>query len=297
MMWDVWIVTGVNENLGSGHFQRMAALAWRLRHRYCMRVCMRVMPCVGTIPHEIQEFIQNDVDGAQLILRDMRDSSIEEIAWLKTKGKVCVIDDRGMGRKIADFRIEILPHYVKTDDIIEGNFLYGFNFMRSLELIDAETVEKNIDIAIYGGNKRTKELLISLIPENARYCLVGGEKIFLGEKGIYERAENINYAFSLCASKVALSHFGIFLYEASLTKCHVDSINPTDYHSRLSDCAQNRIRITNFGTWNSLNVNEAQKTIRLQIQRPISCEIFPSQILSTALGSIDAFIEGLFGML
>lgn len=298
MKCDVLIVTGRDGNLGSGHFQRMATLLWRLREKFCVRACMFVQPNEGGCPPELVQWLVGTIEPAGIIVRDMRDSTEDEIRDLQKKGKVCVIDDRGAGRLRADIRVDLLPHFEKAHDAVRGSFVYGYNFIKNLEELADEIVEKSTDVAIYGGfSGEARDFLMTIIPDNCSYYLLGGARPVSGVKGGKERPKEGNYARILCASKVAISHFGIFLYEAHASLCHVVSVNPTEYHSAISDCAKDDLNLINFGIRGAFDTEMAKKELQKRIQNPRCNAVESGKVRDRALESVDRFVEHLLGFL
>lgn len=294
MKCEVLIITGKDAALGGGHFQRMATLLWRLRTQYRVSACMLVSPNEGIIPRELEKWCIETIQPAGLIIRDKRDSAEEEIRELKKMGKVCVIDDRGDGRASADMRVDLLPHYEKTDDAVRAGFLYGYNFIQNLEALSGETIEKEIDVALYGGfSGEARDYLLSLLPDNCSYYLLGGEKLLRGIKGAREKSEDGNYARILCASKAVLSHFGVFLYEANAAKCRIVAVNPTEYHSAISNSARGELDLINFGVRGTFDVTKAKEAVREVLQRPRCSVVESGEVLREVLLSADEFIEWL----
>ncbi len=298
MICDVLIITGKDACLGGGHFQRMAALLWRLRTKYYVHACMFVSQSDGKFPVELEKWRVEKIHPARLIVRDMRDSEKDEIHKLKKMGSVCVIDDRGKGRMIADLRVDLLPHFEKTDDAVKGSFLYGYNFIQNLEALSGESIEKKIDVAIYEGfSGDARDYLLSLIPEKLSFCLLGGVKPLCGIKGGNHKCEDDNYARLLCASKVALSHFGIFLYEAHAAHCRPIAVNPTEYHSAISDCAMDDLDLINIGVRETFDSTKAKEAILASAQNPWCTAVESEEVLRKVLQSADDFIEYLLKFL
>lgn len=298
MICDVLIITGKDNNLGSGHFQRMAALLWRLRTKYRVNAYMLVSPNNGTYPLELKELLVEKTQPAGLIVRDMRDSHEYEIRELKKLGKVCVIDDRGKGRMIADVRIDLLPHFEKTDDAANGSFLYGYNFIQNLEALAGNSIEKKIDVAIYSGfSGESCDYLLTLLPDNCSYCLLGGAKPLIREKGESVQIFDDNYARLLCASKVAMSHFGIFLYEAFAAQCRIVTVNPTKYHSEISESAKEALNLINVGVRGAFDSAKAKDVVLKTLRETLCTVVDSGKVLEGVLLSTDRFAEYLLGLL
>ncbi len=298
MICDVLIITGKDTSLGSGHFQRMATLLWRLRTKYRVNAYLFVDPNDGACPGELKKWLVEKIQPARLIIRDKRDSSEEEIQDLKKFGKVWVIDDRGEGRSRAEIRIDLLPHFEKTNDAVKGSFIYGYNFIQNLDVLAGEMIEKKIDVAIYGGfSGEARDYLLTLLPDNCSYCLLGGADSRIGVKGGSEQIIEGNYARFLCASKAAMSHFGIFLYEADASRCNIIAVNPTEYHSSISDCAGEKLELINLGIRGSFDIVTAKKVISEGIQKPRHNIVESGEVLKKTLLCVDNFIEYLLKFL
>jgi hypothetical protein len=221
----VTILTGFGKGLGTGHFQRMLNLASSINSSGAFKafICtenrgvLSVSPdisCVDEIPEE-----------TSLIIRDMRNSHPDEIKKLMERAPVLVVDDAGEGRFYADHRIDLLPGLYDDNDPREDLFLFGYHFTRSVRSITHESIEKTNDLLIYGGtveNRSFAEELVRFLPRNIKYT-IADPKI------------ESSYAKTLISSKLLLTHFGIMLFEALLSRCSVAVINPSEYHQMLTE--------------------------------------------------------------
>ena len=254
MKTDIVIVTGMGAGLGSGHFQRMASLLTGLRDRHRLAVSMIIDPRGGEVPGEILPHVTEEIGVPGLIIRDMRDSTAGEVELLRRHATVCVIDDRGAGRERADFAMDILPHPDGDSggNTVRGDFLYGYNFLQSLITLEKPVIEKTVDFIAYAGalpDPGGAEWLASVLPRGSDWFLLGkGRPVHYGRDGARAHTDE-GYAEMILASRVAITHFGLFLYEASVSGCGLVTVNPTEYHSALADIAGREMELTNLGVF------------------------------------------------
>ena len=100
-----YIDTFWGDTIGYGHVQRMMTLLWYLNQKDCKAffVSETIPPF---FPAHMKSYVKTDIDiQPDIIIRDKRDSSVEELKVLQKKGRVLVIDDNGKGRESADFVI------------------------------------------------------------------------------------------------------------------------------------------------------------------------------------------------
>ena len=253
------IISEWGKTYGHGHLQRMAGLVNFLNSKQSID---SFIISKNNPPDPFQDFIIPEIkDETSLIIRDMRDSSEEEIEALKKHAKVLVIDDNGKGKKNADFAIDLLPVPGKNGNYMPECFLYGYNFIQSINNIKEKTIEKSIDLAIYPGMSPDETLInriISSLPETTRIVVLKG---------------NNSLPEAIISSKVLLTHFGITLYEGDLCGCRIITINPTDYHSELTELIKNELNIINLGILDGLDIEKSIKIINQAIDRPRSMNI------------------------
>jgi len=223
------IVTGTGGHLGTGHFQRMVNLAMNINREQNLSVSIFLpqnneLSLTEKFKDILIENIPHDTD---LIIRDMRDSSIEEMKNLKAIAPVLTIDDIGEGRNLANYTLYLLPNKLESPDSIKLNhklFLYGYNFIHGIEsLKEKKSIKKDIDIAIYLGFNPDKELISNI------------KKSISKDLSSILLVNDIGYAEILCRSKIVVTHFGITMFEAHLCGCKIAALNPSDYHSALTD--------------------------------------------------------------
>ncbi len=214
-------------------------------------------------------FANSILPSSSIIIRDMRDSDIDEMGKLKRFAPVIAIDDCGPGRDLADMAIDLLPNPVNATPRSDL-FLYGFTFTESIRDMKKRHVEKTIDVALYCGFHPRPSIiksLLSFVPKGLTCAILSGPDSLIIEKG---RAAPlpISYAETLFASRVLISHFGITLYEGYLAGCTLISVNPTDYHAHLATIAATDIRSTNLGLLHDIDPSEAKETILAAAKNP-----------------------------
>ena len=285
------IVTGWGTRLGAGHIQRMGALADFLEREKKMRPFIISGQGAETLPPalscKVLPYIQ---PGSSCILRDMRDSAIDEILGLKRYCRVISIDDCGPGRDFADLALDLLPN-LKYSTRTNKSFIFGYNFTDSIKRIGNRNINKTIDCAIYTGYTPSREIVdffLALMPPHATCALLSEEKSLLFKDGTSSHLP-LSYAEALLSSKVLISHFGITLYEGRIAGCRLVSVNPTDYHSSLADLAKDETGIINLGTREGLDTGLASRTIAELIREPAAERMDPALVLTHIEKGLENF--------
>ncbi|HQO38873.1 MAG TPA: hypothetical protein PK986_00235 [Spirochaetota bacterium] len=251
---NITIITGTGGALGTGHFQRMCYLADSLNSTGNFSVSLCITEGSPDVPESLKEIMADTIPpGTELIIRDMRDSSEEDINFLRKKAAVLVIDDTGPGRNVADHIIDLLPNPVNRS-VPEKMFLFGYNFISEIKSMKAEVIAKDIDVAIYAGYKPDPDVVEGIrgsIPPGAsavlfsygRPSLIAGEKIHV----------DTSYTDLLLRSRILITHFGITMYEGDLAGCRILTVNPTDYHSRLTAMITGKINVIQAGEYGNID--------------------------------------------
>lgn len=262
----VTIITAWGEGFGSGHLQRMIFLYHLLRDK-------GIDPLIVTDsdPTYLKDsgcrFTAAVPDTSKLVIRDMRDSTTEEIVSLRSIAPVIVIDDCGEGRQYADLAIDLLPHPehpLPSSDFSACPFLFGFNFVNAMTKCTYIPFKKDIDILVYTGLNPSPEYLSFIhtcIPEGWKTLIADGTECALCAGG-KKTGEVITYAESLLRSKILLTHFGISLFEGNLCGCALASVNPTAYHSSLARLVRDSMGVNNFGVFGEVNPADVKKGLK-----------------------------------
>ena len=107
---NIIIVTGTGGILGTGHLQRMLNLAVHLNSTDDFSASIFLKQNYYHTEKSFGNIITDSIpENTDLIIRDMRDSSAEDIQLLKEKAPVLVVDDSGPGNMSADYIITLLP--------------------------------------------------------------------------------------------------------------------------------------------------------------------------------------------
>lgn len=264
---NITIMTGTGGALGTGHFQRMCFLADSLNNYGGFAVKLFITEGRPDIPGPLNGIVTDAIPAeTDLVIRDMRDSSEEDIRILKRKAPVLVIDDTGPGRKLADFVIDLLPNPV-NQTVPAKMFLYGYNFISEIKAMKTEVIAKDIDVAIYAGYKPDAAVVESIraaIPEDASVVLFAyGKQTLLSEKKV---SVDTGYTDLLLRSRVLITHFGITMYEGDLAGCRILSVNPSPYHSELTVMAMGNLNVKPAGEYGNIDhkliFNEISHTIK-----------------------------------
>ncbi len=257
------IITSWGPDLGSGHVQRMAALASFMSEFAEMRIVAPVPPDLIETAYLFTDRIPPDAD---LFLRDMRDSGKDEISSLKKIAPVCVIDDLGPGADMADHKFFLLPDPVtgmKNCLDPDRYFLHGYNFYRSL-CEAGSACEKTIDISVY-CHPADEDYYLSFTPGGASVAFLRGEESYMVLDGKRTSLKGRSPGRIILESRSLLSHFGIMMFEGKLAGCRLYCLNPTSYHSRLADMAAGYLGLENLGIRGETEI----QSIRERFQREI----------------------------
>jgi len=279
----------------------MAALLW-----HC-RAGQRVSPYL--LHSEIPDFfpgplkeMASPAGKADLIVRDMRDSTVEEMEELRKQGPVVALDDLGPGSGRADVQINLLPmpdsEPAARDRAVPECFLYGYGFLSSLERVGGKPLPREVDFAFYPGDGGDEYIsfVLSLLPPKASCVVLGRKGPRLFRKGAFVESPGLKeYAETLLTARVVISHFGITLYEARAAGCEVVSLNPTDYHSRLSDRAPLALNMLNLGTRESIRKEEAAALLKSRLASAREERADPKKVLEDVRSRLDAFCAFLAG--
>lgn len=253
------------EGYGMGHIQRICSLYSFLELKGCEPViisCDAFPADLDAGNFRISEIINDSFD---LVIRDMRDSTEQEISALKKKTRVIVIDDIGEGRNKADCAIDLLPNLVypvRAEN--EFPFIYGYNFTREIELLENSEIRKTIDFCMYAGAVKDpayEEFLKRILPDGATAVILNSGSM-TGVNIERRVLEGMSYPLPLLCSRSLISHFGISLFEGGLCGCALYSVNPTAYHSSLCAAAQPMLRIENFGVYPQIDAQQVKNRLK-----------------------------------
>ncbi len=288
------IKTSWSDTLGMGHIQRMTSLLWFFNENKKVRTYLLCPSVPDSYPPELLQYVKPDIDfSPDIIFRDMRDSSEQEITNLKKSGKIITIDDNGPGRKLADHAIDILPNPDAATKVLPyENFIYGYNFLKSLSEIREKEIKKEVAFAIYPGNAAKDEyidFLISLLPENSGYAILKGKDSFIVKNGVKRSLNESAHAETIISSQVLISHFGLTIYEGYISQCRLVTINPSEYHSRLSELVREKFKLENLGVYSKINNKEAIITIKKTAQSPLTGSVKTKNVYNKIIEGLEEF--------
>jgi hypothetical protein len=245
--------------------------------------------------HALREYIRKDMPGeADLILRDMRDSTAEEINRLRETAPVAVLDDRGPGREKADLVIDILPHpahRINPAGYYPQCFIYGYEFTESVRLLEDLNIPKEIALTLYAGFSPEKShinKLLKMVPPEMPAVLLTGSEPLLIKNGVIEGKTGKSYAEIIASSRVVLSHFGITLYEGFLTGARLLALNPSEYHNELTRCAAG-LDIVSGGLLEQADPATIHGLIRNMAANPLCESVNAKSIYNRILHNLAAF--------
>ena len=293
----ITIVTGTGGILGTGHIQRMLNLAVHLNKENNFSASIYLTrnehPLEEIFNGLITDSISLDTD---LIIRDMRDSKIEEMNLLRRIAPVLTIDDSGAGRALADYIVNLLPVPSDNESPVKPEtslFIYGYNFTQGISLLNSNSsFTKNIDVTFYAGYKPSPELISLIrksIPESARLILLKEGKAFnLNDENM---KIEIPYAEIISRSKIVITHFGLTMFEADACGCKIIAMNPTLYHSKLTEIVSSNFNIIYSSEYNTLSSEDLKYRIETELKKNSGDIISPDDILKKINNGIENLIN------
>lgn len=256
---DITIITDSGPHIGQGHWQRMLLFAWYCSHNGIPVTLVHKHGIAA--PDGVSVRLSDSIpQNTSCILRDMRDSSKEEIEYLRAIAPVIVIDDCGEGRQYSTAAIDLLPNiYGNTANTFESTvplFLYGYNFYQSLSHAPG-TIAKDIDCFIYASTFDAALLCEALGTHYSFVCT--DSRTYTTNIAL---SSSMHYSNLIAQSKVVISHFGISIYEAMLCGCHCIILNPTAYHDKLSHTLQNTNVLVHHELYNHASVPQIMEIFK-----------------------------------
>lgn len=281
----ITIVTGTGGILGTGHIQRMLNLAVHLNRKNNFSASIFLTQNEYPLEEKFNGLTTTAISAdTDLIIKDMRDSTIEEMNSLRRIAPVLTIDDSGTGRDLADYIINLLPVPSVNGNAVKPEtslFIYGYNFTEGISLlIDNNSLTKDIDVTVYAGYNPAPELISSIresIPDSADTVLLkGGEAVNLS--GDVLKSET-PYAEIISRSKIVITHFGLTMFEADACRCKIAALNPTLYHSKLTEIVSADFDVIYSGEYNTLSPEILKNRIEAELKNNTETMISPEEIL------------------
>ncbi len=293
----ITIVTGTGGILGTGHIQRMLNLAVHLNRNNNFSASIYLVknehPLEEKFNGLISAIIPADTD---LIIKDMRDSTFDEMNSLRGIAPVLTIDDSGMGRDFADYIINLLPVPSDKGSAIKPDtslFIYGYNFTEGISLLkNTNSIIKDIDITVYAGYNPATELVSSIresIPEYANSVLLKEGKAINLNGNVLET--ETSYAEIISRSKIVLTHFGLTMFEADACGCKIAALNPTLYHSKLTETVRSDFNIIYSSEYKTLSPESLKNRIKTELKQNAGTSISLAEILKKINNGTDNLIK------
>jgi hypothetical protein len=290
------ILTAWGESYGMGHFQRMLFLSRYLEGKG-IPVSLVVNPAEPLPPKEESNIYSQEIpEGSDLIIRDRRDSTRDEIESLMKKAPVIVIDDCGEGRSFACGAIDCLPdleHWKGDRSFKESPFLFGLTFAQTINDAAGRSFDKDIDLCVYTGHDPSDEYrkyLLAAVPGGMTAVLCDGSRNLMVRDG-KTTDDGPAYPEALLRSKILLTHYGVTLFEGKLCGCALATVNPTTYHDALADRVRNYLGMINFGLSDTATPEKMKKGLKETI--PLAQRIDVDTVRRQIVMHTDLFIARL----
>jgi spore coat polysaccharide biosynthesis predicted glycosyltransferase SpsG len=295
----VAIVTGYGGHLGTGHIQRAVSIAWYLNTFRKVKCVIWARKPEALFPDEVlQYFAEPGSENPDLIIRDMRDSTVEEIKVLQRSASVLALDDIGEGRNAADWHIDLLPNPESEDindfQFQQQHFVFGYNFLTSMLNQQTGEAGRVIDVFFYEGNSPDPwyvKKILGMLPKNSVCAVASNNKFQLFRDGVAADMAPCSYGELLLASKTVITHFGILVYEALLAGAGVITINPSRYHSSLADLIVQKSNIINMGTRDSFDENKFREHIVRMLRSAKTLKASPAAVYGEAMENLERFSQ------
>ena len=293
----ITIVTGTGGILGTGHIQRMLNLAVNLNRKENFSVSIFLSqnehPQEDKFNRLITAVISADTD---LIIKDMRDSTIEEMNSLRLIAPILTIDDSGTGRDIADYAVNLLPVPSVNGSAVKPEtslFIYGYNFTEGISLLKSNTTfTKDIDVTVYAGYNPAPELISSIresIPDSDDTVLLKKGKAFKLTGNVLKT--ETPYAEIISRSKIVITHFGLTMFEADACRCKIAALNPTEYHNKLTEIVSSDFDIIYSSEYKTLSPEILKNRIEAELKNNTEPIISPEEILKKINNGTENFIR------
>ncbi|HOP64010.1 MAG TPA: hypothetical protein PK358_12010 [Spirochaetota bacterium] len=300
---NIIIVTGTGGELGTGHLQRMLNLVSYITGKHNFDVSILLQKGEAGIPERFRHMLITSLPpSADLIIRDMRDSSKEEITSLKSIAPVLAVDDAGEGRSSADHYVDLLPNKISGSNepgFYTEKFIYGYNFTEGIKnLSGADPVSRDIDITIYAGFNPPEELLTKIsksIPESTKAILLSsGRPVVLTGEPLHE---DVSYAEILTRSRIVMTHFGITMFEANICGCIISALNPTPYHGELTALIEKEMRIIHSALYSDLDPVILSEDINMNLKKNLAAAVSFNDILERINIGLENFTRYIYKIL
>jgi|GEM_PF-257520 len=249
----ILFITAFGENYGMGHLKRMLFLIDKLKNEFEIYMTFNNKDKfnkdfydknnINIIEYtDLENFINNE-GMFDRVITDLRDTSLEEMAFYKNLGPVISFDDTGDGGQLSDLNIKSLPILKDLDNKLNYNF-NGLEYLitktkKDKNKIYLNNTPKKILISFGGSDPSGLTENVSRIFSNLKYevTIVNGpyfkSKITkIGECNIVDNPDNLEDLIK--DNDLVVTSFGITLMDSLILEKPVIIINPTEYHDNLS---------------------------------------------------------------
>jgi len=297
------ITTGTDGPLGTGHLQRMLNLASYMNEKHDFDISFLIKTGEYPLPPEFSlKKISSLPGGCDLIIRDMRNSTKQEILSLSKTAPVLAIDDAGEGKSQAAYSINLLPLPSSSSSVVDPDydkFIYGYNFTNGVKnLKNRKISERDIDITVYAGFTPPPSLLNQIgksLPSNSRAVILSsGKPVVLTGAPL---VEEISYAEILARTKIVMTHFGITMFEAHISGCMIAALNPTAYHSELTETVRKEMKIINASEYSKFDPVIMSDDLILNLKKYNLTNISADEILNRINRGLENFTGYIYKIL
>ncbi len=272
-LYSVIIYTRAGKGYGYGHLKRSISLYNKLIEKYQVSIIIYEYKSAKAIleSKKIKYYSINSSTQLKkvltsrrpnLLITDIRDTSLEITKWMRKYTKILSIDDYGLGSHYANVTIHMLAKPSQLS--LTANFTGQKYLVLPDDLITYKKKKsvheiKNVLISFggedpYGLSKQTISLINKLTGEYNITIILG--PLYQGTKDlpvakIIDFPDNI-YPY-IEESDILITSYGLTVYESLMIGTPVITINPTEYHN---DLAQQVIGINNLGVYSAQHEND-----------------------------------------
>ena len=224
---------------GTGHFRRVCECIQNLKSVWrCQLYISRSATLQTAIPSDIRPFVVHELPPeAHLVVVDKFRSSIREIRDLQKIGPVVALDERGSGRSVCDYVLDIIPGpggRLCTPNLLETSFLPLPQARKQ------EPVQTIRSVLVVAGGENSAGLAHPAARALARMEFEvtvidpGVTGIRTSESGYTVSGLVAHLKENLCHYDLVVTHYGFTAFEALAAGCKVILFSPTWYHYWIS---------------------------------------------------------------
>ena len=297
------IITGTGGALGTGHLQRMMNLSSYMNEKQDFETHFLIKSGDYPVPPEFSMMMISSLpESCDLIIRDMRNSTSQEMLSLTKTAPVLAVDDAGEGKSSSGNSINLLPLPSSLSAEIQADyskFLYGYTFTSGIKELRGKNIsERDIDITIYAGFSPPPSLLSQIsksIPENSRAVILSAGKpvVLTGDP----LPDNISYSEILSRTKIVMTHFGLTMFEAHICGCLIAALNPTPYHGELTETVRKEMKIIHSAEYSTFDPVIMGDDLMLNFKKNNNPVTPPEEILNSINNGLENFTRYIYKIL